>query len=438
MAKKRSTSASGSNRMFRQPDKRSVESAYRIAKARFAELGVDTEKAVKQALAVPISVQCWQGDDVSGLEVKQGALDGGGIQATGNYPGAARNGDEIRQDFEQALRLLPGQWKFNLHAMYAETGGKPVDRDALQPRHFSCWMDWAKANKLGLDFNPTLFAHPNMRDGMSLSSDDKGIRQFWIDHCIACRKIGQAMARKLGKPCVTNVWLPDGRKDATADRWGPRQRLADSLDQIFKQKMGPNIDAVESKLFGIGVEEYTVGSNEFYLLYAQSRKVVPCFDMGHFHLTESVADKLSATLTFIDKLLLHVSRPVRWDSDHVPRLNDDLKALCDEAVRGNVVDRIYWALDFFDASINRVAAWTLGARALRKGLLRAMLEPHAAAVKAEYSFDGATKMALAELREELPFGAVWDYLCLKSDVPSGLAWMSEVKSYEKQVLAARS
>ena len=297
---KRTTRAAGAgaagNKLLAKPDARGIESAYKIAKARFAELGVDTEKAVKRALAVPISVQCWQADDVAGLEVKQGALDGGGIQATGNYPGAARNADEIRQDFEQALKLLPGAWKFNLHAMYAETAGKPVDRNELQPRHFARWIDWAAANKLGLDFNPTLFAHPKVKNSLTLSSEDKGIREFWIDHCIACRKIGQTMARKLGKPCVTNVWLPDGRKDSTADRWGPRARLVEALDQVFKQKMAPNIDAVESKLFGIGVEEYTVGSNEFYLLYAQSRKVVPCYDMGHFHLTESVADKVSATL----------------------------------------------------------------------------------------------------------------------------------------------
>lgn len=437
MAKRKTTSAAV-DKILAKPDKRGIESAYKVAKARFAALGIDADKAVKRALAVPISVQCWQADDVAGLEVKHGALDGGGIQATGNYPGAARNGDEIRQDFEQALKLLPGKWKFNLHAMYAETDGKPVDRNELQPRHFSRWIDWAAANKLGLDFNPTLFAHPMVRNGLTLSSEDKGTRQFWIDHCIACRKIGQAMARKLGQPCVNNVWLPDGRKDATADRWGPRARLIEALDEVFSQKAGNNIDAVESKLFGIGMEDYTVGSHEFYLLYAQSRKVVPCYDLGHFHLTESLADKVSATLAFVPNLLLHVSRPVRWDSDHVPRLNDDLKALCDEAVRGNAVERIYWALDFFDASINRVAAWTLGSRALRKGLLRAMLEPSAAAQKAEYADDGALKLALAELREELPFGAVWDYLCLKADVPTGLEWMAEVRQYERQVLAERA
>jgi L-rhamnose isomerase len=326
--------------------------------------------------------------------------------------------------------------KFNLHAMYAETGGKPVDRDELQPRHFARWIDWAASRKLSLDFNPTLFAHPQVKSGLTLSSEDKGVRQFWIDHCIACRKIGQAMARKLG-PCVTNIWIPDGRKDTTADRWGPRERLLDSLDQVLARKMGPNIDAVESKLFGIGVEDYTVGSHEFYLLYAQSRGVVLCYDMGHFHLTESVADKLSATLLFMDKILIHASRPIRWDSDHVVRLNDDLKNLCDEAVRGKAVDRIYWATDFFDASINRIAAWILGARAVRKGLLRAMLEPAAAARGAEYAGDGAGKMALAEYREELPFGAVWDYACLKADVPAGLSWLAEIQKYEKKVLAER-
>jgi len=415
---------------------RQIEAAYKIAQERFAALGVNTDKAIRAALAVPISVHCWQADDVKGLEVKAGATDGGGIQATGNYPGAARNGDEIRADFDFALTLLPGRWKFNLHAMYAETGGKRVDRNALMPRHFARWIDWAASRKLGLDFNPTCFAHPMVKDGLTLSSEDKGVREFWIEHCIACRKIGQAMARRLG-PCVTNIWIPDGRKDATADRWGPRERLIGSLDKVLARKMPPNIDAVESKLFGIGLEDYTGGSNEFYLLYAQSRGVVPCFDLGHFHLTESVADKLSGTLSFVDKVLIHASRPIRWDSDHVTRLNDDVKAVCDEAVRGGAVDRIYWALDFFDASLNRVAAWVIGSRTVRKGLLRAMLEPHALAVKAEYAGNGAAKLALAEYREELPFGAVWDYLCLKAGVPAGLSWLDAVAGYERKVLAER-
>jgi len=433
MAKK----LSGLDRATKAPTQRQIESAYRAAKERFAALGVNTDRAVRDALAVSISVQCWQADDVRGLEVHESALDGGGIQATGNYPGAARTGDEIRQDFDLALGLLPGAWKFNLHAMYAETGGRAVDRNELQPRHFSRWVDWAAGRKIGLDFNPTCFAHPMVKAGLTLSSEDAGVRRFWIEHCIACRKIGRAMARRLGRPCITNIWLPDGRKDVTADRWGPRERLIAALDKVLERKMAPNVDAVESKLFGIGLEDYTVGSHEFYLLYAQSRGVVLCCDMGHFHLTEGVADKLSATLLFLPRMLIHVSRPVRWDSDHVVRLNDDLKALCDEAVRGKAVDRIYWALDFFDASINRVAAWVIGSRTLRKGLLRAMLEPANLARRAEYADQGAAKLALAEYREELPFGAVWDYLCLRAGAPAGLAWLREVETYENTVLAER-
>jgi L-rhamnose isomerase len=419
------------------PAAREIESAYKLAQARYAALGVNTDRAIAATLAVPVSIQCWQADDVSGLEVKEGALDGGGIQATGNYPGKARSGDEIRADFDQALKLLPGKYKCNIHAMYAETGGKVVDRNELQPKHFARWMDWAKSRRIGLDFNPTLFAHPMVKSGLTLSSEDKGVRQFWIEHCIACRKIGQAMSRKLGQACVTNIWLPDGRKDATADRWGPRERLIGALDKVLEKSMSPNVDAVESKLFGIGLEDYTVGSHEFYMLYAQSRGVVLCYDMGHFHLTESVADKVSSSLQFLDKLLIHVSRPVRWDSDHVVRLNDDLKNLCDEAVRGNAVDRIYWALDFFDASINRLAAWVVGSRALRKGLLRALLEPANLAQKAEYADDGATRLAVAEYREELPLGAVWDMACLRAGVPAGLAWLADVAAYEERILAER-
>jgi L-rhamnose isomerase len=415
-----------------------IESAYRAAQARFADLGVNADRAVRAALAVPISIHCWQADDVKGLETHDETLAGGGIQATGNYPGAARNGDEIRADFELALGLLPGEWKFNLHASYAETGKNRVERDALEPRHFARWIDWAAGLKIGLDLNPTFFAHPMVRDGLTLSSENKSVRDFWIAHATSCRKVCQVMARRLGQPCVNNIWIPDGRKDSTADRWGPRARLIESLDRILAPKMSSGvIDAVESKLFGIGLEDYTVGSNEFYLLYAQSRGILPTYDLGHFHPTESVADKLSAVMAFIDKIHIHASRPIRWDSDHVLRLDDAVKALCDEAVRGQVVDRIYWATDFFDASINRIAAWALGARALRKGFLRAMLEPYQMSRTAEYAADGAAKLAVAEYREELPFGAVWDFACLQADAPTGLAWLAEIKQYETEVLAAR-
>ncbi|MCD6352048.1 MAG: L-rhamnose isomerase [Armatimonadetes bacterium] len=407
-----------------------------MASERFAALGVDCDAAVEAALAVPLSVHCWQADDVGGLEVHEGEVDSGGLQATGNYPGVARTGDEIRQDFEKAASLIPGRLRFNLHAMYAETGGKAVDRDELEPAHFATWVDWCKSHDWGLDFNPTLFAHPMASDGLTLSHPRKSVRDFWIRHCQASREIARYIARRLG-PTVCNIWIPDGRKDSTVDRAGPRARLLRSLDALLADSLPRVIDTVESKLFGIGVEDYTVGSHEFYLLYAATRGCGICFDMGHYHPTESIADKISAAALFVNHILLHVSRGVRWDSDHVIRFNDDLRAVCDEAVRSGAMKKLLWATDFFDASINRVAAWVLGLRALRKGLLFALLEPWQAARDAEYADDGAAKLALEELRAELPFGAVWDYACLKADVPGGLAWLADVRAYEEEVLSAR-
>ena len=420
----------------RAPSGRQVEAAYQAARQRFAAVGVDTDRAVHAVLRIPISVQCWQADDVRGLEALGEGLDKGGIQATGGYPGAARSGDEIRQDFDFASRLMPGALRFNLHAMYAETGGRRVDRDELAPEHFARWIDWARSRRRALDFNPTCFAHPMVRDGLTLSSERKPVRDFWIRHCLACRRIAHRMAERLG-PCVTNIWIPDGRKDSTVDRWGPRERLAASLDAILARKMPGVVDSVESKLFGIGCEDYTAGSHEFYLGYAATRKVALCFDMGHFHPTESVADKLSSALLFVGRLLIHVSRGVRWDSDHVVRSSDEVNALCDEAVRGRALGRIFWALDYFDASINRVAAWVVGARALRKALLRALLEPWDLHRQAEYAGDGAAKLALLERRDEMPGGAVWDYACLKADVPVGAAWLREVARYGATVLHRR-
>lgn len=419
------------------PTDSQVESAYQLAKERYAAIGIDTAKAVKAALAVPISVQCWQADDVVGLEVHEGALDGGGIQATGNYPGAARTGDEIRQDFGLAASLIPGALRFNIHAMYAETGGKVVDRDALEPAHFSRWIDWCKSNKRGLDFNPTCFSHPMIKDGLTLSSPDRKVRQFWIDHCILCRKIAQAIGEALGT-CVENIWIPDGFKDCTIDRSGARERLVSALDEVLERNYSKVVDAVECKLFGIGCEDATVGSHEFYLLYAATRKVALCFDMGHFHPTESVADKISAALLFLDKLLIHASRGVRWDSDHVVRFNDDVKAVCEEAVRAKAMNRIFWALDFFDASINRVAAWVVGTRSLRKALLWAVLEPTAELRSAERSGDGTSKLVLAEQRADMPFSAVWDYACLTAGTPAGASWLKDVGRYEEKVLSART
>ncbi len=410
--------------------------SYEDARAVYAAVGVDTEAAIRAALDTPVSAHCWQADDVVGLEALDGALDGGGIQATGNYPGRARTGDEIRQDFEMAARLIPGTLRFNLHAMYAETGGARVDRDELAPEHFATWIDWCADNGWGMDFNPSCFAHPMVVDGLTLSSPRRSVREFWIRHCSASREIARAMAKKLGS-CVCNIWIPDGRKDATADRIGPRRRLVKSLDAILETARAKVIDTVESKLFGIGVEDYTVGSHEFYLLYAAARGCGVCFDMGHYHPTEGIADKISAALLFVRPVLIHASRGVRWDSDHVTRFNDELRAVADEVIRSGRARDVLWATDFFDASINRIAAWTIGLRSVRKALLWALLAPVEAAQSAEQAGDGAGKLAVEELRAELPFGAVWDELCMRAEVPGGLAWLSEVRRYEAEVLSAR-
>lgn len=419
-----------------RPSDGQIESAFALAQEQYAALGVKADVAVKRALETPISMHCWQADDVAGLETKPDGLSSGGIQATGNYPGAARTGNEIRADFDEAARLIPGKLRFNIHASYAETGTKPIDRDALEPKHFAAWVQWAKQRGYALDFNPTYFAHPLAQSGLTLSNPDPAIREFWIAHGRACRKIARSFAKELG-PCVCNIWIPDGLKDSAVDRWTPRHRLVESLDAVLAGKMSGVVDAVESKLFGIGCEDYTVGSHEFYLLYAFSRGLVLCYDLGHFHPTESVADKLSSTMQFLDRILIHVSRGVRWDSDHVVLFNDEVRALCSEAVRGNALGRIYWALDFFDASINRIGAWVVGARSLRKALLHALLEPTRLLAQAEAEGRGAEKLALLERCKELPFGAVWDYLCLQADVPIGASWVADMKMYEKRVLAKR-
>ena len=409
---------------------------YEQVQESYAALGVDNNAAIQKALSIPISVPCWQADDVGGLEQHETDVDSGGIQATGSYPGAARTGDEIRQDFEQAARLIPGALRFNLHAMYAETGERSVERDELTPQNFATWVQWCDDNGWGLDFNPTCFAHRLAADGMTLSHPDDAIRQFWVRHCLACRQVAQSFGQELG-PATCNIWIPDGHKDVTADRAGPRQRLIDSLDAVLAPDFPDVIDTVESKLFGIGVEDYTVGSHEFYLLYAASRGIGICFDLGHYHPTESVAGKISATVPFVMPLLLHISRGVRWDSDHVPLFSDEVRAVCDEAVRSGRLDDILWATDFFDASINRIAAWVIGARAVRKALLYALLAPWELAAEAERSGDGAAKLALQELRAELPFSAVWKYACQQADVPGGLAWLAEIQRYEETVLADR-
>ena len=411
-------------------DPKSIKKAYEAAQQHYAELGVDTNKAIERLSKIAISIHCWQGDDVGGFESSEG-LSSGGIMATGAYPGKARMPDELRADLEKAMSLIPGRHRLNLHAIYAETKGK-VERNELEPEHFSTWIDWAKANGLGMDFNPTFFSHPKAASGFTLASADKGIRKFWVEHGIACRKIGQAMGKKLGTPCVTNVWIPDGYKDIPVDRKGPRQRLKKSLDEIFAQKLDPKylLDSVESKLFGIGSESYVVGSHEFYLGYAVQNNILLCLDTGHFHPTEVISDKISSVLTFLDEILLHVSRGVRWDSDHVVILSDELRAIAEEIVRGDYLQRVHIGLDFFDASINRVAAWVIGTRCMIKALLIALLEPIEKLRAMEQSGDYTSRLAMLEELKTMPFGAVWDYYCQKLDVPIGDAWLKEVRDYE--------
>ncbi|TWT33512.1 L-rhamnose isomerase [Posidoniimonas corsicana] len=415
-----------------------LEQRYNLAKEQFAEWGVDADAALQQLSQVAISMHCWQGDDVTGFE---GADElGGGLAVTGSYPGKARTPDELRADLDKAYALIPGDHRLNLHACYAELDGATVERDELQPEHFASWIDWAKTNNHGLDFNPTYFSHPKADDGFTLSSPDEGVRKFWIDHGIACREIGASMGAALGSPCVTNIWIPDGYKDLPIDRRGPRERLAASLDAILAKPYDKQhlLDAVESKLFGIGSESYVVGSHEFYLGYAVKNQTVLCLDAGHFHPTELLADKLTSVFQYVDQVLLHVSRGVRWDSDHVVLLTDELNALAQELVRGEYLGRTHIGLDFFDASINRVAAWVIGTRATLKSLLRAMLEPIDRLTAAEQSGDLTTRLALLEEAKQMPWGAVWDYHCERSGVPASDAWLAEVKRYESDVLAKRN
>jgi L-rhamnose isomerase len=416
-----------------------VERAYNDAKEQFAQFGVDTDQALERLRSVSISLHCWQGDDVGGFEGREGALDGG-LAVTGNYPGKARTADQLRSDLECALRVIPGSYRVNLHAIYAETGGRPVERTALEPKHFAGWIDWARRQGLALDFNPTFFSHPLAASGLTLSHADDSIRRYWVEHGRVCRKIGAAMGQAQNSPCITDVWIPDGSKDLPVDRRGPRERLRQSLDEIFADKLDPrhNLDAVESKLFGIGSESYVVGSHEFYLGYAIQRKVLLCLDSGHFHPTESVADKISAVLTWLDEILLHVSRGVRWDSDHVVILSDELRALMQEVVRGDYLGRTHIALDFFDASINRVAAWVIGTRATLTALLHALLEPIELLRQLEADGDCTARLAMFEELKNMPYGAVWDYHCQTSDAPVGKAWLDDVRSYERDVLSQRS
>lgn len=424
--------------MTSQSMTKQIEQGYSLAKERYAALGVDTDQALATLSQVPISLHCWQGDDVGGFESPGGEL-GGGLAATGNYPGKARNAGELRSDLELAFSLIPGKHRLNLHAIYAETGGKKVERDALEPRHFTGWVDWAKDRLHGLDFNPTLFSHPKAADGFTLSHYDAGIRKFWIDHCIACRKIGEYLGREMGTPTITNIWIPDGFKDVPVDRKTPRMFLRDSLDAVLAEKIDPryHLDAVEAKLFGIGSESYVVGSHEFYMGYALSKKVLLCLDSGHFHPTEGIADKISSILLYLDEILLHVSRGVRWDSDHVVVYSDDLQAIAQEIVRGDYLNRVHIGLDYFDASINRVAAWVIGTRNTLRALTAALLEPVDELKELEMAGDYTRRLALLEELKNMPHNAVWDYYCCTQNTPFGIEFMSSIKEYEKNELAKR-
>lgn len=414
-----------------------VQANYELAKELYAAHGIDVDQVLGQLDNIKISMHCWQGDDVKGFLNRDQDLTGG-ISVTGNYPGAARTPAELRADLEKAFSLIPGKHKVNLHAIYADTDEK-VELDKLEPKHFAKWVDWAKEQGLGLDFNPTCFSHENSKDGFTLSHSNAEIRQFWIDHCKASRKIGAFFGEQLGQTCVTNVWVPDGYKDVPADRMAPRQRLKSALDEVFAEELNPahNLDAVESKLFGLGSEAYVVGSHEFYMGYGIQNNKLICLDAGHFHPTEVISNKLSSLALFTDGILLHVSRPMRWDSDHVVTLDDELIDIGRELVRGGLLEKTHIGLDFFDASINRVAAWVIGTRNTIKALLRAMLDPVEALKKAELEGDYTTRLALTEEFKSYPFGAIWDYYCASKGVPVREEWLAEVKTYEQEVLLKR-
>ncbi|MBQ6446528.1 L-rhamnose isomerase [Cytobacillus oceanisediminis] len=416
----------------------SVRENFELAKKQYEQWGVNVQEALEKLKNIPISIHCWQGDDIAGFEVNQRELSGG-IDVTGNYPGKATNPEELRSDLEKALSLIPGKHRVNLHAIYAETNGVAVERDELEPKHFENWVQWAKENGLGLDFNPTLFSHEKAADGLTLAHPNKEIRDFWIQHCIASRKIAEYFGKELGSPALTNIWIPDGYKDIPSDRLTPRKRLKDSLDEIYAVETDEryNLDAVESKVFGIGSESYVVGSHEFYLGYALKNNKLCLMDTGHYHPTETVSNKISSMLLFSDKLALHVSRPVRWDSDHVVILDDELKEIAVEIVRNDALDKVIIGLDFFDASINRVAAWTIGTRNMIKALLNALLLPNEKLKQLQEEGNFTERLALMEEFKTYPFGAIWDYYCEQMNVPVRESWLNEVKIYEEEVLLKR-
>lgn len=414
------------------------QKAFDLAKQQYASIGVDVDAALATLSTVAISVHCWQGDDVGGFEENASEL-GSGLAVTGNYPGRARTVAELRADLEMAYSLIPGHHRLNLHAMYGEFDGR-VDRDEIDVEHFQGWMDWSRDHGVSLDFNPSYFSHPKAAEGFTLSHSDAGIRQFWINHGLASRRIAAAMGKSQGNPCINNVWVPDGYKDMPADRKSPRERLSDSLDAIFQPSYDSDelLDAVECKLFGIGSESYVVGSHEFYMGYAISRNKVLCLDAGHFHPTEVISDKISSTLLYVPELLLHVSRGVRWDSDHVITYSDELQSIMQEIVRGDYLDRVHIGLDFFDASINRVAAWAIGTRNALKAILAALLEPTEMLQRAEAEGDYTTRLALLEEQKMMPIGAIWDHYCATANVPAGRQWLEKVRAYERDVTSQRS
>ncbi|MCM3626035.1 L-rhamnose isomerase [Paenibacillus glycanilyticus] len=414
-----------------------VKQAYEAAKALYARHGIDTDEVLQKLETIKVSMHCWQGDDVKGFLNADQELTGG-ISVTGQYPGAARNPEELRSDLDKAFSLIPGKHKVNLHAIYTDTSEK-VELDELEPRHYEGWVTWAKEQGVGLDFNPTCFSHEKSSDGFTLSHPDPEIRQFWIDHCKASRRIGAYFGEQLGQTCVTNVWVPDGFKDNPVDRMTPRKRLKASLDEVFAEPIDPkyNLDAVESKLFGLGSEAYVVGSHEFYMGYGLQNDKLICLDAGHFHPTEVISNKLSSLALFTSGILLHVSRPMRWDSDHVVIMDDELLEIGRELVRHDLLGTTHIGLDFFDASINRVAAWVVGTRNTIKALLRAMLEPVETLKKIELEGDYTTRLALTEEFKSYPFGAIWDYYCAAKGVPVREQWIAEVKEYEQNVLLKR-
>lgn len=411
-----------------------INKAYEIAKERYAVLGIDTDKAMDALQNISLSMHCWQADDVTGFE-SGGALTGG-IQATGNYPGKARNMEEVRMDILKAMSFIPGRHRLSLHEIYGDFGGKFVDRDQVEPSHFESWMQWAAENGIKLDFNSTSFSHPKSGN-LSLANPDKAIRDFWVEHTVRCRAIAEEMGRRQGDPCIMNLWIHDGSKDITVNRMMYRELLKDSLDRIFATEYKHMKDSIESKVFGIGLESYTVGSNDFYIGYGVQHQKLVTLDTGHFHPTESVADKLSSLLLFVPEVLLHVSRPVRWDSDHVTIMNDETLDLCKEIVRCNALNRVHIGLDYFDASINRIGAYVIGSRATQKCLLQALLEPLETLRRYEAEEKGFERLALLEECKSLPWNAVWDMFCLRNGVPVGEEFIAGVDEYEAEVTSKR-